>query len=67
MANRKYTFPEDHKPGMVVPEGGSSCAKCEYYKGEMKCGNEYFQRWNGSDRIPAKSPTTYCSDWFEAK
>ena len=61
----KAEFPENHKPGMVVPKGGSSCASCKYYKGMMKCGNEYFQKWHGSDQIPAKAPDEYCSDWYE--
>ena len=61
-----FSFPEDHQPGMAVPKGGSSCALCEYYRGEMKCGNDYFIAWNKSENIPAKSPDEYCSDWFIA-
>lgn len=64
---RKPQYPEDHKPGMAVPKGGSSCESCEYYKGDMKCGSEYFIKWNGSDKIPAESPDEYCSDWYEPK
>lgn len=58
-------FPPDHKPGMRVPKGGSSCASCEYYKGNLTCGNEYFIKWRGSNHIPAPSPDEYCSDWWE--
>lgn len=58
-------FPADHKPGMRVPKGGSSCASCEYYKGNMTCGNEYFIKWNGSPNIPAPKPDEYCSDWYD--
>lgn len=60
----KFDFPPNHKPGMAVPKGGSSCASCEYYKGNMKCGNEYFIKWHGSNSIPAKEPDKYCSDWY---
>ena len=63
----KPQFPLNHKPGMRVPRGGSSCFKCEYYKGNMKCGNKYFIAWNGSDKIPAPNPDEYCSDWFEIR
>lgn len=61
----KISYPPDHEPGMAVPKGGSSCATCEYYKGRMRCGNTFFVKWNGSDKIPAKSPDEYCSDWYE--
>lgn len=63
----KATFPANHKPGMAVPKGGSSCASCEYFKGNMTCGNKYFIAWNGSANIPAKEPDEYCSDWYEPK
>jgi len=67
MAN-KPEYPSDHKPAMVVPEGGSSCSKCEYWEKDKpkECGNEYYIRWNGSGKIPT-SPDKYCSDWFEPK
>lgn len=61
----KFELPGDHKPGMAVPRGGSSCASCEYYQGNMTCGNQYFRQWHGSNVIPAKSPDEYCSDWWE--
>jgi len=60
----KVEYPPDHKPGMRVPKGGSSCASCEYYKGNQKCSNKYFQLWMGSDIIPAPADS-YCSDWYE--
>lgn len=59
-------YPADHKPGMEVPKGGSSCLSCEYYKGDNICGNKYFIQWKGDDRIPAP-PDEYCSDWWEPK
>lgn len=63
----KPEYPAGHQPGMRVPKGGSSCASCEYYKGDLKCGNAYFRAWHGSDNIPAKAPDEYCSDWWEPK
>lgn len=61
----KPQYPANHVPGMRVPKGGSSCGSCEYYKGMMTCGNEYFIRWNGSNKIPAPAADEYCSDWYE--
>lgn len=58
-------YPKDHKPGMAVTKGGSSCANCRYLKPGLKCGNEYFVKWNGGEKIPTKSAETYCSDWWE--
>lgn len=63
----KAEYPSDHKAGMAVTEGGSSCSNCEYLKPGLKCGNEYFQRWHGSDKIPTKDATKYCSDWWEPR
>lgn len=65
---KKATYPSDHVAGMKVPKGGSNCAKCEYLKDKNKalCGNEYFIKWNGSDKIPGKIDE-YCSDWFQTK
>jgi hypothetical protein len=51
---------------MVVPNGGSSCAKCEYYKSGNKCGEKHFIQWNGSDLIPAPGGQ-YCCDFFESQ
>ena len=61
----EVTYPADHKPGMKVPKGGSSCAKCEYLANGA-CTNKYFIKWNGSGKLPAP-PDEYCSDWFEVK
>lgn len=60
----QVTYPPDHQPGMKVSKGGSSCLTCEYYKGDSTCGNEYFKKWMGSDKMPAP-PDEYCSDWWE--
>ena len=58
-------YPPDHKLGMEVPEGGSDCAKCEYWK-EGQCHQKLFIQWNGSGQIPTK-PERYCCDFFESK
>lgn len=58
-------YPADHQVGMVVPEGGSDCAKCEYVDGQ-KCRQELFVKWNGSETIPAAT-NKFCCDFFEAK
>lgn len=64
-AESKPTYPKDHKAGMRVPKGGSSCANCEYLADNKKdCTNTFFQKWNGSPVIPAPIDE-YCSDWFE--
>lgn len=62
----EVTYPADHVPGMAVPRGGSNCAKCEYLKDAVKglCGNKFFVKWNGSDKIPGDI-NEYCSDWFK--
>lgn len=66
-SSRKVEYPPDHKPGMRVPRGGSSCAICRYLgPDKASCENEYFQRWHGSDHLPAPADE-YCSDWFEPK
>jgi hypothetical protein len=61
----KATYPDDHKAGMRVPKGGSSCAVCEYLKGPHECGNKYFIQWNGSNRFEPAADE-FCCDWFEA-
>jgi len=58
-------YPPNHKLGMEVPEGGSDCAKCEYWKNDL-CSNSYFIKWNGTGEIPTK-PEKYCCDFFETK
>lgn len=60
-------YPPDHVPGMKVPKGGSSCSSCEYLGDDgQTCNNEYFQKWNGSNQLPAPADE-YCSDWYEPK
>ena|ERR1700734_375280 len=62
-ASSKAIYPDDHKAGMKVPKGGSSCAVCEYLKGPHECGNKYFIQWNGSNKFEPPSDE-YCCDWF---
>lgn len=64
---RAPTYPKDHKPAMEVPEGGSSCATCEYVSKDLKrCSNIHFIRWHGSANLPLPA-SRYCSDWYEPK
>ena len=64
---READYPPDHKPGMRVPRGGSSCSSCRYHEPDgNRCSNFYFKKWHGDDKIPAP-PTEYCSDWWEPK
>lgn len=62
----KAEYPKDHSPGLRVPKGGSSCANCRYLRVGNTCANEYFQRWHGSNKIPAPA-NEYCSDWWEQR
>lgn len=67
-ADGKFELPSDHIPAIKVPKGGSCCANCKYGsvddQGKGHCANEYFQKWNGSDELPAP-PDEFCSDWYE--
>jgi broad specificity phosphatase PhoE len=58
-------YPPDHKVGMVVPVGGSNCAKCEYVNGQ-NCKQTQFVEWNRSSEIPAPVDS-YCCDMYEIK
>lgn len=65
----KLEFPKEHEPFMMSKEG-FSCSVCEYFNKEgkeFKCKNEYFIKWQGSDKLDIKDPTKWCSDWFEPK
>lgn len=60
----KVSYPADHKPGMKVPKGGSSCSNCKFLKDDKKsCGEPNFVKWNGSPIIPGRIDS-YCSDWY---
>lgn len=61
----KAEYPPDHEPGMRVPKGGSCCANCKFLGDDKaSCTNEYFIKWNGSEKLPAAADE-YCSDWYE--
>ena len=64
----KFELPENHKAGMKVPKGGSSCSNCKFLGEDKKsCINKYWIKWNGGEsKLPAPADE-YCSDWFEAK
>ena len=65
----EYSIPSNHVAFMHSPDG-FSCANCKYYYHEdnkHKCGNDYFQKWNGSEIMKIEDPTKWCSDWFEPK
>jgi len=57
-------LPANHKLGMKVPKGGSSCEKCKFLKDEHNCGNKGFIKWNGSSRLPAPDDE-YCCDLYD--
>jgi len=57
-------YPQDHLVGMVVPEGGSSCAKCSHVRNNnMDCAEPHFVGWNGGHRLPAPA-NKYCCDFY---
>ena len=65
LAPKQPTYPPDHKPALEVPKGGSSCATCQFYKGNQKCGSPDYAKFYGTDHIPLP-PDRFCSDWWEA-
>lgn len=61
------TYPPDHKPGLRVPKGGSSCASCEYLGSDEKtCTNKYWIKWKGDNKLPYPADE-YCSDFYVPK
>jgi hypothetical protein len=64
----KFELPADHKAAMIVKNGGFSCANCKFVNVEKhSCGNQHYQDWNGSDKLPDVPLNQICSDWFEPK
>ena len=65
-----FELPSDHKAGMKVTKGGSSCSNCKF--GDPRedgphCLNTYWVKWNGGDdKIPAPADE-YCSDFWQPK
>lgn len=65
-ARSEAVLPPNHRLGMVVPRGGSSCAKCRFLATPATCGNAGFVKWNGGPRLPAEADR-YCCDLYEAR
>lgn len=60
----EFSLPPEHRAGMRVPRGGSSCASCKFVSEDLKhCSNERWQRWSGTDELP-EAAEEYCSDWW---
>jgi hypothetical protein len=71
-APAQFPYKPDHKLGMVVPVGGSSCGNCKFLA--MKedgphCANSGWVDWpkergggGGDGHLPVNDPTTYCCD-----
>ncbi len=54
----------DHQFGMVVPQGGSSCARCLWLGPDgSSCANPSFQQWAGGSLLPAPADE-YCCDVY---
>ncbi len=65
----KFSLPVDHRPGMRVPKGGSSCANCAYYGPDRDspngiCGSPEYRQYYGKSEIPFPADE-YCCDWYE--
>lgn len=64
----------DHKMGMVVPKGGSSCARCTFghsQKDGPHCSNRCWVETpkrkgggGGKTHLPVMDPSTYCCDMY---
>lgn len=63
-----------HKVGMRVPTGGSSCAKCKFYRevdGEDHCVNREWvdapvkKGGGGGDTPLPKAANKWCCDYYE--
>lgn len=52
--------------GMRVPEGGSSCAKCEYLGSDgASCRNKTFVQFNAGKRVLPAPAAAYCCNAFD--
>lgn len=66
-ATKSFMLPADHKLGMKVPKGGSSCMSCEHLgKDGKSCEAQIFIKWNGSTKLPAPADE-YCCDLYEER
>ena len=57
-------LPRDHKLGMRVPKGGSSCSTCKFLASPTTCGNEGFIKWNKGPDLPFPK-NEYCCDLYQ--
>jgi len=64
-AAAERVLPANHQLGMRVPDGGSNCAKCRFFKAPRDCDNKGFIEWNGSPRLPDPADR-YCCDLYLA-
>ncbi len=61
-----FNLPEEHKAGLRVPKGGSSCASCEYLgKDKKTCTNKFWIAWHDNNPKLPLPADEYCSDWWE--
>ncbi len=66
----------DHKLGLRVPRGGSSCASCQWVRHASdgpRCASALWQLWprdrgggGGKRRLPVKDATTFCCDLWRS-
>jgi hypothetical protein len=64
----EFVLPANHKAGMKVPKGGSSCKNCKFLsEDQLHCGEKNFIKWNGGDSELPYPADEYCSDWYQPK
>ncbi len=63
-----FDYSENHKLGMEVPEGGSSCSNCIFLGIDHKtCKNKEWIKWNsGNNKLPVEDER-YCCDLYNWK
>lgn len=68
---RPRVFPKydtDHKVGMQVPKGGSSCSTCHYLSSDgLSCKEDKWYKWNFNDPKLPYSNNQYCCDFWKPK
>jgi hypothetical protein len=63
----QFKLPNNHKPVLPVPRGGSMCLNCEYLNPDKKtCREPNFILYNGGPKLPYPADSM-CSDWWSAK
>ena len=62
----EFTLPANHKAGMRVPSGGSSCANCHFLGPDAaSCENTHWVAWHGGDACLPAPAHEYCCDWYQ--